>query len=153
MKKQIQDDTALYTIAWSQLYKFDKYSARKILPGLPGILSIYEKVDNKFVNLIFIACWRDGCRQCLIRFFDPTISKQLHIYEQIKDKEIYYKYTIIDSNPKDMQDILYWLINSYENKFNNAKSFNNSGRFKKISVDERIMGKDEIVEKIYPTHH
>ena len=152
MKKQIQNDSVLYTIAWSQTYKYDKYLVRKILPGLPGIISIFTKNGSRIENLVFIACWRDGCRQCITRLFNPEISKQLHLYENLKDLDMHYQYTIVDSSPKDMQDILHWLINNYDTKYNDPKSYNSSNRFSTIAVDEKQMGKDDVVEKIYKTY-
>ena len=153
MKKQIRNDSILYTIAWSQLYKYDKYQVRKVLPGLPGIISLYKKEKGRLINLVYVGCWRDGCRQGMTRLFNPEITNQMHIYESLKDLDLYYKYTIVDTTPRDMQDILHWLINTHENDYNDHKSYKNSGRFKNVVVDEREMGKGDIVEKIYKTYH
>lgn len=149
MKKSIYNDDVYYTIAWSQLYNYDKHSASRILPELSGILCLLENVPNGEARpLLFYGCWREGLRYGLKVFMDLQFSKFPKLARNIQGRKLLYKYTVIDTNLADMQDIMYWLIGSYEAEFNSADMLPDSKRYKNIHVKEMSMKEDQIMEKI-----
>ena len=77
-----------------------------------------------------------GLRDGLRIFMDPNRKKFSDILEQIRELELMYMYTIIDTTPRDIQDILFFLINTYKPPFNNTSTFKDSGRFRGINVKE-----------------
>ena len=147
MIKNIRNKDVYYQIAWSKIYKYDKYEVIKILPELAGIICLGNKIQNNFEYLLFYACWRDGCRVSMKKLVDHRITVNPEITSQVDTEELFYKYTIIDTNPKDIKDIMYWLIKTYEPSMNNSKSFTDSKRYENIYVKEKIMRDNEIIAK------
>jgi hypothetical protein len=148
MKKRLHNDEAFYDIAWSTFYKYEKYSASKILPELAGIVSLHEYKRNSYTNLIFYGCWRDGCRIGLKKFIDMENPDYKHIVEDLDLDNLYFRYTIVDTSPSDLKDILFWLIATYNPPHNNKKTFSDSKRYKNINVRESTMQKDAVIERI-----
>ena len=148
MKKHVIKNDVYYSIAWSPLYQYDKYSARRILPELSGIVSLLYVKNNRPDYLIFYSCWRDGCRVGLRKLLDPDFTFLPELLNDLEFDYLYYKYTVVDGKLNDMQDVMYWLINTYNPKFNNAEGFTDSKRYSNISIKEFEMGKDDVVEKI-----
>ena len=110
MKKKVHNKNAYYIIGWSKIFKYERIIAARILPELPGILFIYEKEGSVLKELLCYACWRDGLRMGIKRLLDPIFSSQPKIMQAMQGKDLYYKYSIIDTSPSDMQDIMFWLI-------------------------------------------
>jgi hypothetical protein len=148
MKKRIHNDEAFYDIAWSPFYKYEKYSASKILPELAGIVSLHKLEKNSYVDMIYYGCWRDGCRIGLKKFIDHENSNYKHIINDFDVNNIYFRYTIIDTSPSDLKDILYWLIGTYDPPYNNKETFSDSKRYKNINVRESSMQKGDVIERI-----
>jgi len=148
MKKNIIGTDVFYTLAWSQIYKYDKYNAIRILPELAGILLFMTKEQNRYEHLIFYSCWRDGCRSGLKKFLDPMLTLYPSILDLIKNDKLYYRYTVVDTNLPDMQDIMYWLIQEYNPLYNDETNFSDSKRFKNILVRETNLNPDHVIEKI-----
>lgn len=150
MKKRVLNENVYYTIAWSRIFTFgDKFSASRILPELPGILGMYEKrPQGEPKCLLFYGCWRDGLRMGLKNFFDPIFSKNKIMAATMLESDILYRYTVIDTNPLDMKDILYWLICEYGPEYNSLAGFDDTKRYANISVREIDMKKDQIVDTI-----
>ncbi|MCP4134032.1 MAG: hypothetical protein GY754_23880 [bacterium] len=149
MKKTERGNNVYYDLAWSPLYEYDKYTALKIVPELGGLISLHQKIGNKYETLIFFGCWRDGCRIGLRKIMDPDITQLPHLMRDIieNEMEIYYRYTVIDSSVKDLQDIMFWLIKSCKPRYNDAANFKDSRRYKDIFVKEIELGPNDVVEK------
>jgi len=151
MKKTVHNNDVYYSLAWSPDYEYDKYNALRVLPELAGVICIMKKEKSRTTPLIFLGCWREGLRVTLKKFMDdfqPTIPE---IYEKLKDEEFYYKFAVVDSSSRDLQDILYWLIQSYKPVYNSSSKFEDSKRYKNVNIREMIRSKDDVVEKI-PGH-
>jgi len=148
IKKVIKED-AFYTLAWSVAYKYDKYNASRVLPELAGILSFFYIGKKGREHLLFYGCWRDGCREGMRKLLsnDPMIQRLPDIIRQIDIDMLYYRYTIVDTTYKDMQDIMYWLISTYRPKFNDKAAFSDSKRYRDIAVKETEMRDDQVVER------
>lgn len=144
MNKKVHKDSAYYEIGWSKTFEYNRIMAARILPELPGILYFYEKKEGRLVNLLSYACWRDGLRMGIKRLLDPVFSAQPKLLKEMQDKELYYKYCIVDSSPADMQDIMFWIIRSYIPKLNNVKDFTDSKRYTDICVREIDLKPTEI---------
>lgn len=144
MKKKVIQDNAYYAIGWSKLYKYDRIMAARILPELPGILFIFENKGGRMQNLLCFACWRDGLRMGMKLLLDPVFSSQPHLMKKLQDKELWYKYCIVDSSPKDMQDVMFWLIKSYSPQFNNVSDFEDSKRYTEICVNELKLNNSQV---------
>ena len=147
MNKSIRNNDAYYQIAWSKIYKYDKYDVIKIVPELAGIVCLGSKTQSNFNYLLFYACWRDGCRVSIKKLVDPRITINPELTSQLDTENLYYKYTIIDSNPKDIKDVMFWLIKTYSPEMNNATSFTDSKRYDNIFVKESQMKSNEIIAK------
>ena len=148
MKKRVNDCNVYYTIMWSPVFPYDKYHATRILPELAGVICLMEKNSVGVPKcLLFYSCWRDGLRMGIKNLFDPIFSKIPDIREMLIGRNLLYKYTVIDTTPVDMKDIMYWLILSYRPEFNNYKGFKESGRYEKIYVRQMEMGNDDLIEK------
>ncbi len=148
MKKRIHNDEAFYDIAWSPFYKYEKYSAGKILPELAGIVSLHHAERNSYSDLIYYGCWRDGCRIGLKKFIDYETSNYKHIIGNFDMGNLYYRYTVVDTSPQDLKDILFWLIASYDAEYNNKRTFSDSKRYKNINVRESSMQQGDVIEKL-----
>ena len=147
MRKDIIGNSAYYIIAWSPLYAYEKYDAIKIVPQLPGIMSLSQAVNSKMETLLFYNCWRDGLLAGLKKAMDPIVPHFDRIFRQIPKEGIYYRYTEVDSNYKDIQDILFWLISTYRPRFNDP-AFPDSKRYANINVKEINRDGTSVVEKI-----
>lgn len=152
MKKAVVNDDVFYTIAWSRLIEYDKHSASRILPEMPGILCLMERLAGGAMEyLIFYSCWRDGLRMALKNFLDPDFSKFPEINASIKRRGLFYKYTVIDTNIQDMQDVMFWLIRTYKPEFNALEGFGDSKRYRNISIREMDLGENSVIERLPKT--
>ena len=68
--------------------------------------------------------------------------------EIIDMEDTYISFTIVDTSPKDLRDILYYLIMTYKPAFNNAEAFRDSGRYRNIYVKETQRDEFDVVEKL-----
>ena len=147
MKKKVISNNVYYKIAWSDSYKYDKYNILGI-PELSGIICVQEKVRTQLRDLIFISCYRNGLRNGLRRFLDPQFTILPNNLDTIKEKDLFFKYTVIDNPIADIQDILYWLIKTYTPPYNNSTDFKDSRRYGNIFVKEVQLNKNDIIERI-----
>ncbi len=149
MKKSVLNDDVFYTLMWSRIIPYDKYTAARILPEMAGILCLMENVPNGDpAYLMFYGCWREGLRMGLKNLMSPIIQKSRNIAQQFDNRKLLYKYTIVDSSLQDMQDVMYWLIQNYNPEFNQILDFGDSKRYQNIYVKEMTMRDDQYIEKI-----
>ncbi len=149
MKKDVSGRNVFYSLKWSKLHKYDKYSATRIAPDLPGILAIAYIEDGNLEYLLFFGCWRNGFRTELKRMFDPDQTKFPALIDSYRHDRLFFKYCNVDTKPEDIQDILYYLFKTYEPRFNNFRDFHDSQRYQNISVKELVLDGDSVVEKTY----
>lgn len=149
MKKDVRNKEAFYALVWSKLYRFDRYTSKRILPELSGIIALMKKEKGREEYLMFYACWRDGMRVALQKLMDPLIDKHNEIRTQLDPDNLYYKYTPVETSIKDLQDIMFWLIKTYKPQFNDAASFKDSERYMNISVTERTLREGEVTERFF----
>jgi len=136
MKKNIINNDVYYTLAWSQVLKYEKYSASRTLPVMPGIIGLFQDKTSRYVPLLYFECWREGLRDGLKNFMEPT-PKFRELRKLIDPEELFFNFTIAEGTQKDLKDILYWLIQTYRPAYNNAESFSDSGRYKNIFKNVR----------------
>lgn len=139
MKKTAADSSILYEIEWSIPFRYDRISAGRILPDMPGILFFTEKKGDSHYPLLIFAAWREGVRSGMKNLMDEMFSAMPETSKQLKQKELYYRYAVVDTTPQDMKDILFWLIRTYDPEFNTGTGFHDSGRFRDIGVKEKPM--------------
>ena len=137
MKRKPSDSGIIYDIEWSKPFPYDRFSASRVLPEMPGILFFSEKRGSDYWPLLLFASWREGLRGGMRNLMDETFSAMPKTSVEMKAKKLYYRYAVIDSSPLDMKDILFWLIRTYEPEFNSARNFTDSNRYEKIAVSER----------------
>ncbi len=135
-KKIFNDREVYYKIEWSRVFEYDRISATRILPELSGIISILRKEKKSYVPILFFACWRDGCRVGLKKLLDEFICKHPKLRDEILQDDVYYRYSVVDTSAKDMNDIMYWLIKEYKPHLNDHENYRDSGRFKSIYINE-----------------
>lgn len=136
MNKRIGHDAVYFSIAWSKLFKYHKHAAARVLPELPGILYFYSVTGKKLTDLLCFGCWREGLRMGMRDLFDAAYSKQPYLTESLADREMYYKYCVVDTNPSDMKDIMYYLIRTHSPELNDFRAVEDSKRYRDICVDE-----------------
>lgn len=136
MKKDVRGQDVYYSIEWSRLFEYDRYEARRVLPELPGIIWIQNRANRKFETSLFYACWRDGLRVGLSKLMDDLVLKHNNLREKLIEHDMYFQYCIVDQSPKDIQDIMYWLIKEYRPSLNDINSFKDSRRYMNIFVKE-----------------
>ncbi|MDY6934948.1 MAG: hypothetical protein SVZ03_12110 [Spirochaetota bacterium] len=139
MKKSLLNNDVFYTIVWTRIYQYDKYRIGGI-PELPGIICLLQKIPNGSPKyLIFYSCWRDGLRNGIKNFLNPSLTRFPEIIKNIDEKTLLYKYTIIDSKSQDLKDVMFWLIKEYQPVFNSLVDFEDSKRYKNIYLKEMII--------------
>ena len=137
MKKIVRESDVYYTINWSRLFEYiDKYDARRVLPELAGIIWIQNKIGKKMVTSLFYICWRDGLRVGLSKLLDELIDQHKDLREKITQHDMFFRYCVVDTNPQDLQDIMFWLIKEYRPTLNDIKGFQDSKRYMNIFVKE-----------------
>lgn len=150
MKKKTSGENIYYTIGWSPLYEYDRYQAKRILPELSGILRLSRIIKGEDTPLLYLACWRDGLRVALQRFLDPSRSSYPALLHRLGNEPILYSYTVIDTSPADMRDILFWLLREYRPELNNHDSYEDSKRYRNILVREVQLDSEQAVEQLPP---
>lgn len=136
MKKNIRGKDVYYSLDWSRLFTYDKHEARRVLPELPGILWLQNRIKKKMETALFYACWRDGLRVGLAKLMDDLVIKHNDLRDELAKYDLFYKYCVIDTHPKDIQDVMFWLIKEYKPLLNDNNSFTDSKRYMNIYVKE-----------------
>lgn len=134
--KILNKNEVCYDISWSKLFEYDRISATRILPELSGIICIYHKIKGRYQPIMFFACWRDGCRVGLKKLLDEFLSKHQDLRNIILQDDVYYKYAVVDTKPKDMKDVMFWLIQEYKPALNDYRNYTDSKRYRNIYVKE-----------------
>ena len=70
-----------------------------------------------------------------------------HIAHELLSDRLFFKYAVVDSDPRDMKDVMALLISKYAPDLNN-KSYADTGRYAVIHLREVEMKDGEVVEKI-----
>jgi hypothetical protein len=138
--KQVDFETAYFTVRWSCLRKADKYDIATAVPSLSGIFELYFMDDRKKLNLFYFAkAYYGGLRNSIRLSTDEEEESDETRKKIIADHDIYYRYTLTDSY-KDMCDVFFFFAQTYRPELADGES---SGRFKNIFVKE--ISKDKIV--------
>lgn len=143
MKKSVINEIVHYEIEWSDWYKYDRFSSGRILPDMPGILLFADQGEEEKYPLLLFACWREGVRSGTKNLFDLSMTRFPDSAKKLSSADLFYRYTIIDTVPADMQDILYWLVKEYEPELNDAGGCIDSKRYREISVREKKIGSEK----------
>jgi hypothetical protein len=139
MKKSIVNDSVYFEIEWSKPFLYDRITAGRVLPDMPGILFFSEQRGGDYLPLLLFAAWREGVRGGMRNLMDDMFSAMPHTSEELKKRNLYYRYAVVDTSAHDMKDILFWLVRTYEPEFNSIRGFSDSQRFVNIAVDEKPM--------------
>lgn len=135
MQKQVTREKVYYNIVWSQPAACNRHTIMGI-PALAGIVCLFQKKHDIINYLLFYACWKSGVRNGTRDLLDPNHSQFPELIKLSDNKDLMFKYTVVDTSPSDMQDIMYWLINEYVPLLNNAEDFIDSERYKDIYLLE-----------------
>ena len=98
-------------------------------------------------STLFYACWRDGLRVGLAKLMDELVLKHNDLREKLLEHDMYFKYTVIDTSPLDIQDIMFWLIKENKPSLNDVKGFTDSRRYMNIFVKETVDSEDNNYKK------
>ncbi|MBN1501737.1 MAG: hypothetical protein JW982_16375 [Spirochaetes bacterium] len=146
MNKKTVNNKTFYGIGWSREYPYERISASRILPDLPGIVMFYEDGRGRLSECLCFACWREGLRMGVKMLFDPLLSKQTYLRKMLENKKLVFKYCIVDSSSKDLQDVFAMLIGKYKPELNSADSVTDSGRYDEINLVEKTVS--NMLEKV-----
>ena len=141
MKKTEHEDIVYYTITWSDHYLYERIATGRVLPDMSGIVAFREKTSQGFSDLLMIACWREGMRSSVKSLFDPLLSWLPDTVKKISERELWYRYAVVDSTASDMRDVMFYLLKGYQPEFNNVSEYTDSKRYKEISVNEELTTK------------
>ncbi|MFH0974464.1 MAG: hypothetical protein V1874_01630 [Spirochaetota bacterium] len=139
MEKKIFEDDVFYSINWSRPNQCDRHTVMGI-PSVAGIVALFQKRNDIIEYLLFYACWKSGVRSGVRDLLDPTFSQFRELITLSENKDLMFNFTVVDTSPQDMQDIMYWLIKEYSPKLNNIKDFLDSERYKNIYLLEKFEG-------------
>jgi len=78
---------------------------------------------------------------------DDLVLKHNDLRDKLLEHDLFYQYSVIDTSPLDIQDIMYWLIKEHKPALNDIKSFNDSQRYMNIFVKEIEDKSGEIYKK------
>jgi hypothetical protein len=143
MEKKTVKENVYYNLTWSKPTLCNRHTVMGI-PGMAGIVCLYQERGNLIDYLLFYACWKSGVRNGLRDLLDPNFSQFPKLMKLSDEKNLIFKYTVIDTNPKDMQDIMFWLIKEYNPSLNNSDEFTDSMRYKEIFLKEFIAQESNI---------
>ena len=135
MEKNIVGNNVYYEIIWSKPYICNRHVVRGI-PIMPGIVSLYQENRGVIKHLLIYACWKSGIRIGIRNLLDPDFSQFPELIKLSDEKNLLFRYAVIDTHFLDVQDILYWLIREYIPVLNNVKEFKDSERYKDIYLKE-----------------
>ncbi|MBN2041981.1 MAG: hypothetical protein JW864_18240 [Spirochaetes bacterium] len=135
MEKNVAEKDVYYKITWSKQYECNRHVISGI-PVLPGIVDLYQENKGVITPLLFYACWKSGIRIGIRNLLDPNFSLFPELIKLSEDKNLLFRYSVIDTHFLDMKDILYWLIREYSPELNNAREFKDSERYKDIYLKE-----------------
>jgi hypothetical protein len=148
MKKTVRNRDVYYTIAWSPVFPFDKYTVTRVVPETPGLVYFPREPDDGGRKPLFIyGCWRDGMRMGTKYLFDPAFSKLPKIAYALMDRKLFIKFAVVDTSPLDMKDVLAALIAKYSPDYNSG-GFAPTGRYESISVKEMNRRAGDVVDHI-----
>ncbi|MDA3898919.1 MAG: hypothetical protein PF637_00215 [Spirochaetes bacterium] len=137
MEKKIKGTDAYYAIGWSKSFDYNRITASRILPDLPGILFFTDNGKGAMRPLLAYATWREGLRTAMRDLFDDMFSKCKAIMPYGERKNLIYRYAVIDSTKHDLHDVFYWVLRNYNPELNIVKGFKPTSRYKNIYVIER----------------
>ncbi|MBN2436754.1 MAG: hypothetical protein JXK07_15950 [Spirochaetes bacterium] len=137
MEKKIKGADAYYAIGWSKPFEYNRITASRILPDLPGILFFSDNSKGAMKPLLAFATWREGLRTGMRDLFDDMFSKCKPIMPYAEKKGLIYRYTVIDSTKLDLRDVFYWVLRSYNPVLNTIKGVTPTSRYGNIYVIER----------------
>ncbi len=146
MNKKTVNNKTYYAIGWSKDYSYDRISASRILPDMPGIIFFYEENRGRLTECLCFACWREGLRMGMKLLFDPMLSKQTYLRKMLENKKLIFKYCIVDSSPKDLQDVFCMLVEKYKPELNSIEAVTDSGRYDEINLVEKTVS--NMLEKL-----
>lgn len=135
IEKNIFEDDVYYKISWSKPYMCNRHVISGI-PILPGIVFLYQEEKGIINSLLYYACWKSGIRIGVRNLLDPDFTLFPELIKLSDDKDLLFRYAVIDTHFLDVKDILYWLIREYVPKYNNEKEFKDSERYKEIYLKE-----------------
>ncbi len=150
MRKRVHGKEVYYTLAWSAVNAYDRFSASRFLPELPGIIEIMSIENGNYQTLMFLECWREGLRSGIKNLLEPDSPKFSDLRRKLTRYDIAYRFTEVNSSPNDLKDIMYWLIQATHAPFNNIDGFTDTGRYTSINVKELNRNGEDIVERIPP---
>lgn len=149
MKKVVKGKKAMYGIGWSKDYQYNRITAGRILPELPGIICFSKVRRNVSTELLLFADWREGLRTAVRQIFDPFCLKHEFLRKKMAEENLYYKYCIVDSNRTDLQNIFFLLVDRYQPVLNQTGVKQSPARYDEISVFEKTVN-DPLTDIIIP---
>ena len=108
--KREREDTAYYTVNWSELRKVDRHEIRKSVPSVAGIFEIYYLDRRKSLNMMAVAkAWYGGLRSEIRRVTDSELERDPVKKKILETRTCYYRYAEIPSY-NDLEDIFLSIV-------------------------------------------
>ena len=133
IKKDVQHNSAYYTIHWSTLQELEKYRVINSVPSVAGIFELYYRDFQKKLNLFFVAkAWFGGLRQSLRCCVEPELEPNRKRRAILESYPCFYRYSQTES-AQDMADIFFFFSKTY---LPHQQPPQPSGRYEDIFVEE-----------------
>ena len=149
MKKSVKGNKVMYGVGWSKDYQYNRITAGRILPELPGIICFSKVRRNVSTDLLLFADWREGLRTAVRQIFDPLCPKHEFLRKQLVEENLYYRYCIVDSSRADLQNIFFILVDRYQPLLNQTGVKQSPAGYEEVSVFEKRVN-DPMADIILP---
>lgn len=134
IEKYTKQKVVYYEIFWSPLYPADKYFINRQIPARSGVFELYWANDQGLLNLYLTdGAFFGGLRHKIREKIDPFFSGNIKYKEILEERDIYFRYFLIDS-VSDSEDLYQWFANNLY-KITEYKG-KDSGRYSEIQVKE-----------------
>jgi hypothetical protein len=141
VRKQVDGESAYYTINWSELRRTDRHEIIRVVPSVAGIYELYYRDQGKALRLFQVArAWYGGLRHSIRETTDPELVRNGKHRALLGDYETWYRFAPVRSY-HDMSDLLFFFAETY---FPGERKEQPSGRYTEIFVNET--SPDKIVD-------
>ncbi len=141
VRKQVEGETAYYTINWSELRQTDRHEIIRVVPSVAGIYELYYRDAGKALRLFHVArAWYGGLRHSIRETTDPELVRNGKHRALLGEYETWYRFAPVRSY-HDLSDLMFFFAETY---FPQEQREAASGRYDNIFVKE--LSPDKLID-------